>query len=305
MIRPAAALIGILFVLGAARAEPVPAGLAGADILDALHGTPLTEEAFLDQVRSADILLLGEVHDNPGHHAVQAAILRHRLEHTDRPASVVFEMLPRSKQPAIDAYGGDADGFADAMGWNDSGWPDAAIYQPVFDAAFAAGARLIAGDLPRDTLKSLYGAGPEILPPDILTVYRSFDPLPEAVRDEMTELQFDAHCGVFPRDRLSAMVTIQRARDAALAAAVIAAFEQSGGPVILIAGTGHTRTDHGAGKLLRLGLPGADILAIGMVERGKRAGAPAPYDVAIATEPHSRPDPCDKLRKSHGGDQSG
>lgn len=300
MIRPAAALIAFVIAIGVARAEPVFPNLESVDVLDARSGAPLTLDEFDARIRSADILLLGEVHDNPMHHIGQAAILRQRFANADRPVSVVFEMLPRSKQSAIDAYQGGAAGFADPMGWHDTGWPDAAIYQPVFDAAFALEARLIAGDLDRDLIHTLYSDGAEALPSAVLRMFRLMDPLPDSVRSEMTELQFQSHCELFPRERMAGMVTIQRARDAALAEAVADARLRSGGPVALIAGTGHVRIDHGAGALLRRALPEDVVLAIGFVERDSWQGAPAPYDLVIATDPQDRPDPCDALRKSHG-----
>ena len=50
-------------------------------------------EEVIAAARRADIVLLGEIHDNPEHHANQAAIVR-----ALQPAALVFEMFPQASE---------------------------------------------------------------------------------------------------------------------------------------------------------------------------------------------------------------
>ena len=68
----------------------------------------------------ATFVVLGENHDNPDHHVLQARVLA-ALVAAGRAPAVAFEMLDTSQQPALDAYvrehPGDAAGLGDAVGW--------------------------------------------------------------------------------------------------------------------------------------------------------------------------------------------
>src|SRR6056297_2182778 len=92
-------------------------------------------QAFsVDDFAGADVVVLGEVHDNPEHHLWQADSLRSLA-----PSAVVFEMLtPEQAGRITPELRADLDALGDAIGWDESGWPDFALYQPVFEALGAA-----------------------------------------------------------------------------------------------------------------------------------------------------------------------
>ena len=63
--------------------------------------------------RDADVVIMGEVHDNPQHHANQAAWVKDL-----RPAALVFEMLtPEQALTAMRNRDQDADALGAALGW--------------------------------------------------------------------------------------------------------------------------------------------------------------------------------------------
>jgi uncharacterized iron-regulated protein len=103
-----------------------------------------------------------------------------------------------------------------------------------------------------------------------------------------------AHCGALPPERMAGMVEAQRLRDAALARAVLDALAETGGPIAVITGSGHARTDFGLPAALRAAMPDLPVLSIGQIE------APAepdqPFDYWIVTEPAPRDDPCAVFR---------
>ena len=55
-----------------------------------------TLQAFIATARDADIVVLGEIHDNPEHHRVQAEIVAALA-----PAALVFEMIPQELEAEL------------------------------------------------------------------------------------------------------------------------------------------------------------------------------------------------------------
>jgi uncharacterized iron-regulated protein len=100
-----------------------------------------------------------------------------------------------------------------------------------------------------------------------------------------------AHCGALPAEVLPGMVQAQRLRDAALARAVVQAHRATGGPVVLITGTGHARRDRGVPAVLAQAMPDLSVLSVGQMEGS--AGADPPFDRWIVTPALPRGDPCD------------
>ena len=119
--------------------------------------------------------------------------------------------------------------------------------------------------------------------------------LPAATPEQQAALEDDVvqgHCGYRPAPALLAgIVAAQRARDARMAQTLDAA----GGPVVLIAGAGHVRSDRAVPRYLT---EPARALAIAMVETSASRSQPADYDHAgfdllwfTAAGPE-QPDPC-------------
>ena len=54
------------------------------------------------RAQSAEVVYLGELHDNPQHHAIQARVLETLLAAGARPA-LAFEMVPETRQAALEA----------------------------------------------------------------------------------------------------------------------------------------------------------------------------------------------------------
>ena len=78
-----------------------------------------------------DVVIIGEVHDNPAHHAFQAS------EITEiQPKAIVFEMLTRDQVQSITPEArATQEALGQLLGWEQSGWPDFAMYYPIFSAA--------------------------------------------------------------------------------------------------------------------------------------------------------------------------
>ena len=265
------------------------------------RGRPVTEAVVSTETLGADSLLLGELHDNPNHHLVQARLLQN-LVTSGRDVVVVWEMLRRDQQDIIDAYlaqpNADADGFAQRVGWAESGWPDWSFYRPIADVAIKAGLPMVAGGLEEGEVGRLIGQDL-----DAWGEARgwSVPALNDEERDRHLTAVFDGHCGLVPKERLAPMVTVQRARDLSLAYAMLQTDQLTA--AVLISGNGHVRSDIGVPHILRRMAPGARMLVIGQNEGAPDTPAEPTdrYDWIGVSRVIERPDPCEALRRHFGG----
>jgi len=235
-----------------------------------------------------DILILGEVHDNPAHHEVQA-----RKASELAPAALVFEMLTPSQADAdVLEDVGDAAALEAALGWANSGWPDFAMYYPIFRAA--PDARVYGAGVPRDAAMQAMEQGVAAAFGAEAGTYGLDQPLPREERAQREQMQFEAHCEALPREMMPTMVDIQRLRDATLARAAARAHRETGGPVAVITGNGHARRDWGMPVYLSRVAPGLALRVIGQTEEDRPlAGG---VDAVLSAPAVARPDPGDAFR---------
>ena len=235
-------------------------------------------------VAAQDIFVLGEAHDNPAHHAIQAQRIADIV-----PKALVFEMLtPDQAARAAPDMIHDADAFAAALGWDGSGWPEFSYYYPIFTAA--PDAAIYGAGISRDAAHGVMDAG---LPGTFGAAAADYGldrPLPDTQQIAREALQARAHCGALPPEMLPAMVEIQRLRDASLARAARTAFQQTGGPVAVITGNGHARTDWGMPALLALAAPDLGVHSLGQGEDG--IPPDGTFDEVTDAPAPDRGDPC-------------
>lgn len=270
---------------------------ARADTIFGRDGRTIDREELVESLATADIVLLGEVHDHPSHHLTQAWLVE-----ALRPKAVVFEMLTPKDDGPISRYlagGGAASGIGPLVGWAERGWPDWEIYRPVFEA-IREGVRVAGAGVPRAELRKVMATEDlATLAPDPALAPELSRALDPGLRAELEQEMVDAHCGHLPREMAPMMVRAQRLRDATLAA--VAARElRAGGPVVVITGNGHARIDRGVPAYLRTLAPGARILSLGQIEAVQLAQVDPvaqPYDYLWITPPHPRPDLCEALKK--------
>ena len=289
---------GALAADGVAPAEPTPA-LSDAAVDSS--GRSLDILVLAARLRAARYVLLGEIHDDAQHHQLRAALLRALLA-DGRPTWVVFEQIDRQHNAAVAAAPRDTEavvtaGQLDRKGWK---WP---LHRPLFDAALAGGATVLGGNLSRGEARSVVRGGVAQAPVEFqrwLSVPDDSSVAPPSAwtpaQDAELRRQVDlGHCSALPPAMIAPMALAQRARDAALAAALRSA--PPGVRVVLIAGNGHVRRDIGVPHYLAEARAD-DIISIGFLERGSdgQAVADGPYDETWFTAPVERPDPCASFR---------
>lgn len=301
-----------LTAAGALAAPPMPKTEADAHplagrVFDARAGVEIDPEALVARLAAADVAILGEVHDNAEHHAAQAWLVE-RLA----PAGIAVEMLPPDVEghfARLRAAGASRFAIGAALEWNSRGWPDWAMYAPIFEAAPKA--EITGGALDGEELRLAVQSGAAAAARKALGatagLYGLDDPLDPASRAEATREQVAAHCDAIPESAAGGMVEAQRLRDAAFADAALRARALGGdGKVAMIAGAGHARTDRGVPANLAAARPGLAVAALALVEvqAGEEdwrdyagpEGRPAIFDYLWFTAGAEREDPCIAFR---------
>lgn len=268
------------------------------------------------RLRRNRIILLGETHDNPEHHRIQARLFD-ALTASGQVRALVMEQFDAEHQPQIDQVRRSGEATADAVatagkidraGWN---WP---LYEPLVALALTRDMPIAAANLSRADARRVAASGFGVLGEDRAQRL----PLDAVWSEERSKVMADiitaSHCGQVPEAVLPGIMRAQRARDAVMAD-VLAHYADTGAVAIL--GRGHARRDIGVPLYLSPLAPTADVVVVGIVEveeevQDPRAYLPAKsgatgvgnaYDYLWFTPRAQRKDPCagfsaEKLRSA-------
>lgn len=193
--RAAWAWVAVAFATAGCATQSKPAGMAStgavrppADgaravpLFDSETGVALSWEGLLDRIAAADVVIVGEMHDDARGHAVSLALAEDLL--AAHPASAIsLEMLDRSQQGFAEAYVNGAITRTSFIEVTQVHGRDAweAAYQPLLDAARLGGGRVVAANAPRPYARLARLEGYEALrsvqsPPRQFAVPRTADP---------------------------------------------------------------------------------------------------------------------------------
>ena len=262
-------------------------------IWDCARGAYSTSDELLSAVAHARFLALGETHDNPDHHVLQAELLQQFLATHAQPA-VGFEMLDEDQAALLAAHpAASSDALASTVNWDASGWPRFALYRPLFDAAFAARARIVATHPSSEHVRASM-AGPSAGEARSLALDT---PLPAAQREAQREEIRVSHCGHAPEAMLTAMQNAQQYKDAFMARSMF----QTHAAAALITGRGHARKDRGVPLYMRrLGV--SATLSVGFVDvdathTRARDYETTAFDFLVFTPRVTDLDPCQQFKQ--------
>jgi uncharacterized iron-regulated protein len=264
-------------------------------VLEGGTGERLESAELLGRLVAADFVLLGEVHDNGGQHALRGQLI---AALSDRRPAIVFEQFAESLAAlSPPGEGVDLEGWLDGTGFDREAWKWP-LHRPVIEAAIAYGRSLWGSGLSREALRSVVRDGESAAPAHLRPLLEQA-PLDGAAQAALDRELVDGHCGQLPEAMIPGMRAAQAVRDAAMTNALLRA--AGGGPAWLIAGNGHVRGDIGVPRLLRAVAPGRRVLTVGFLERTEVGGEPAAsvrtaFDVVVVTPRVARPDPCAGFR---------
>lgn len=266
-------------------------------------------------ISSADIVCLGEVHDNPAHH-----LFRARLVNTppggDRPAGAVFEQIADDQQAGVDRFTlfdrtaarlGTASDLMKFIDWDSSPWSKMADYRPLFEAVIGARLQIYPGDVARSVMKKAAKEGlSSVLSPEEMAQLALDRPLGDAA-DAASQAEIEgSHCGMLPKQAVPRLAAAQRFRDAHLADAVLRAVNERG-RALLFAGNGHVRTDRGVPWYIAQRAPDKRQVSVMLIEAEDGKSDPEVYvprgpdgkpaaDFVVFTPEAKRANPCDTMK---------
>lgn len=265
------------------------------------------------------VLIIGEVHDNARHHRFRAElIVQYRNSSATGPVRpseipIVFEHLRADQAEALGKLqtkdstpvAKTADEWLAALDWEKSGWPDKAMFKPLFDEVIAGRHPVYPAEPARGIVRDIARQGLQAVGGEEIKRLKLDKPLAEPLQNALLDELEASHCGLMPRSAFGKMAEAQRFRDAHYAAVIEAAAETHQSGVVLLAGNGHVRRDRGVPYYLAL--RGKQAYAVGLVEveDGKTSpddyvergpdGRPI-YDAILFTARAARKDPCEDMR---------
>ncbi|MES2561958.1 MAG: ChaN family lipoprotein [Pseudomonadota bacterium] len=275
-------------------------------IWDAASARFVTREALVDALKRAHFRLLGEVHDNPVHHALQAELLEAIAASGLKPM-VAFEQMDAEHDAALLqrlAQGkAQAEDVADAVRFDRKGWTWT-YYRPLVEIALRHGLPLRAANLSRKSAGQIAREGLSSITPTRIAELRlesAWNPERELA---MREIIRDGHCGALPESAVPSMAVAQRVRDATLAESLLTSSKDG---AVLIAGNGHVRRDLGVPLYLATSAA-RTACSVGVLEVEANQIDPrsyvvsmtshAPlYDFVCFTARRERSDPCAAFKK--------
>jgi uncharacterized iron-regulated protein len=270
-------------------------------------------------IRDGGVVLLGEVHDNPQGHLVREDILWPRWDSGAptgglRPGAV-FEHIRADQKPIVDRFYEQASrsrrlwtasDLLKELGWKDSGWAAAEIFEPLYAGALWANMPVLPGDPARERIRALARGDRSGLGEAELALIKVGEDMPQPLLDSLNEELVESHCGVMPASAFGNMNIAQRFRDAHQARALVDAAEANGA-AFLLAGNGHVRTDRAVPWYVRHMAPGRKVISVMLLEVEPGQNDAASYlprgpdgkvatDYVLFTPRTERPDPCQKMR---------
>lgn len=249
-------------------------------------------DELVRQARGADIVLLGETHDNPAHHVTQRRLLESLA---DRTPALVMEQFDLEQQASLDAIlrsGGTQQEKLNALkalmkpGWEWSG------YEGLLTTALERGLPVLAANISREALREVSRKGVAALGNGASAQLGLDSGWSAAQQASLRQEVEAAHCGMLPEAAVGAMAEAQRVRDAIMADRLLSA----PGSAVAILGRGHVRQDLAVPVYLRQRAPQKKVLSVALAEGALSRNAPQPYDYVVPARAVSRAeDPCAEL----------
>jgi uncharacterized iron-regulated protein len=142
---------------------PATVGFAHPHILRATDRSELSPADLLKDLAAVQVVFVGELHDQTGHHQAQLSIIR-SLQTDSRPLAIGLEMFRKDSQSALDRWvGGNYPINSFLKDYNDN-WSMWGKYWEIFDFARRRKVPLVGVNIPREISTSVARNGFSALP---------------------------------------------------------------------------------------------------------------------------------------------
>ena len=248
-------------------------------------GGALPLPLLLDEAARADVVFLGEIHDDPTGHAVELAVLAGIVERAgSRPVVLALEMFEADVQTVLDEY---VAGIISERDFLEASrpWQNYADYRPLVEFARTHGVRVVASNAPVRYVRVL--ARGEALGKLSEAALATLPPFPVAPASEATAAAFAEAMGGMGGHGGSALLDAQNLRDASMAHQTARALGGPGRPLVVhVNGGFHTAGRRGIPEHLTRLAPAARVFVVAIEPvadvdaRPEAAGA----DAVVQTE---------------------
>jgi uncharacterized iron-regulated protein len=278
----------------------VPAALAftalpnDEQLFDVNLGAQVKPSDLLDALNLADVSVLGEIHDNPRHHALRAELLT-----AWRPTqlTVVAEHLDAGQlaDPRLALLDALTQAGFDADGWQ---WP---MHQALFEAIRQSRLPLYGGNLPAGQTREVFKSQGQSVSAGLQALLQR-STLDETRLKQLRQEIDVGHCSALPAHMFDAMIAVQRARDASMASVLI-----QHAPSVLLAGNGHAWKHLGVPQIIQANRPELRSVSVLFLEHSTfqnldeqatwLEGWQGKADFIWVTPARTRDDPCQQFQK--------
>ncbi len=238
------------------------------------------------EIRTAQFVLLGEIHTNADHHLWQAEFLKKIGETPTLPLRLVVEMIPTSLGNVFKSFKLDhktprnqLPALGKSLKWEKRGWGKWSMYQPIFKTALALNAIVMPGNIDRADTKRIGRKGMKAITQSEKSNWSLDVAYSKSQTLVIDDLLFESHCKLVPKQALSPMRLVQRVRDGAMAGAMLA---KPNSTAVLIAGNGHIRNDIAVPRILRAKAPNAKTITVSFTEVRPDYKMPQDYELQSA-----------------------
>ncbi len=213
------------------------------------EGEPLSPDELIQEIAGKDFILIGETHDNPCHHRIQAKIMD-LLASSGQKFVLGLEMVNVRKQDVLDSFNrGEIplDDLPDRLEWSRTWGHDFDLYRPVFKTAREHDIPVKALNLPSGVTRRISHFGLDSLGPEDLGYLPEKITLPPEEQLTHLEKQYEMHKDFIPRDRsdLEHFIQAQSAWDSKMAEMAGYYGHDHSLPVMVLAGSEHVRRGWG------------------------------------------------------------
>lgn len=139
--------VTVLMLLGLALLLPTAAS-AHPHILDVAKKIEVAPEVLLEDLRSVQVVFMGERHDHVGHHRAQLTIID-ALGHDERPLAIGLEMFRKDSQAVLDRWTADELPLLQFLSVYNDNWSMWTEYREIFMHARNRGVKMLGLNIPR------------------------------------------------------------------------------------------------------------------------------------------------------------
>jgi uncharacterized iron-regulated protein len=255
--------------------DPVDRRIPGAIADDFPDGSTIVRTSreagfkeLLADLAEADVVYVGEAHDDADHHLVQLRIIEH-LHSKGRLHGIGMEMFRRPFQETLNDYVEGTIGEAEMLektGWRENWGYDFALYKPILDFARQWKLPIVALNIDKDVRKKISESGLGALSNSERARLPAIDTSDEAYKKSLKHI-FQAHLEEgeeFSQEKFDRFFLVQCVWDQVMADSVVRWFRAApeNAQLVVLAGTGHMRNRRGIPGTVRTRLGKRDKVVI-------------------------------------------